>query len=128
MGLGTRKNNELYTPEQVIAAAKAARGIVSKAARMLDCTRATVYRYVREYREVEQAFEDAREALIDEAEDQLRKKVESGDSASVFFTLKTIGKNRGYTERQEISGPDNEPVIFNISRGPEVPKKDEEAE
>ena len=42
-----------------------------------------------------------RERLIDAAEEKLREKVNSGNLRAVMFTLKTVGKNRGYYERRD---------------------------
>lgn len=41
----------------------------------------------------------AREGLIDESERVVRDKVESGDIEAAKFVLKTIGKRRGWSER-----------------------------
>ena len=40
-----------------------------------------------------------RERLVDLAEEKLREKVNGGNLRAVMFTLKTVGKNRGYYER-----------------------------
>lgn len=42
-----------------------------------------------------------REKLIDMAEDNLKSDLMNGDQKATFFTLKTIGKSRGYVERTE---------------------------
>ena len=42
-----------------------------------------------------------RERLIDLAEEKLREKVNGGNLRAVMFTLKTVGKNRGYYERRD---------------------------
>lgn len=43
----------------------------------------------------------ARQSIIDDAEDGLRSGVEAGNMTAIIFTLKTIGKERGYVERIE---------------------------
>ena len=125
MGIGPRVGHEQYTHEQVLAAARASAGIISEAADMLGCSRHTVYKYIRKYDFIEEAFSDARERFIDLAESKLRVKVMAGEERSVFFVLKTLGKDRGYTERKEIAGTDDEPVVFNISRGKPAKEKPE---
>ena len=42
--------------------------------------------------------------MVDIAESALLKNVLAGDNCAIIFTLKTIGKSRGYVERQEIVG------------------------
>lgn len=44
-----------------------------------------------------------RERLIDLAEEKLREKVNGGNLRAVMFTLKTVGKNRGYYERRDVT-------------------------
>ncbi len=99
-----RKNK--YTIEQVIDAIRESKGILTVAARKLDCSRSTLQRYVSNYPTVTQAVNDERESLLDFAEGSLFDQVRKGNITAIIFTLKTIGKSRGYVERQELSGPD----------------------
>jgi len=57
-----------------------------------------------------EVYDDARESMLDIGEQSLYTKVEAGDIAALIFFLKTQGKNRGYTERQETTGPNGGPV------------------
>jgi len=84
------------------------------AARLLNCTRNTVYRYIENYATVKAAYEEQRETLIDFTEDQLFKQVKAGNITAIIFTLKTIGKHRGYVERQEVTGKDGGAVTFRV--------------
>ena len=54
-----------------------------------------------------QAIEEGRNQLLDLAEKRLFDLVNEGHPSAIIFTLKTLGKHRGYIERQEheISGP-----------------------
>jgi predicted transcriptional regulator len=76
-------------------------GNISLAAKILKVSRPTMYRYVQE-NELQEEIHQAREALIDMAEHALAKKIQSADTASIIFFLKTQGKSRGYVERQEV--------------------------
>lgn len=91
-----------YTAEQMISAIQNANGILAVAARDLGCTRQTVHNYVNKMSTVRAAYEDARETLIDFTEQQLYKQIKEGNITAIIFTLKTIGKHRGYVERQEV--------------------------
>jgi len=93
-----------YKAAEVIDALKRARGIKAVAAKILGCDRRTVERYCNRYVTVERACKDAREMLIDIAEGKLASHVDKGDWPAVKWTLATIGKQRGYVERQEVTG------------------------
>ena len=90
-----------YTAEQVAEALRTARGIKIDAARALRCCRATIDNYIKRYPSVHEAFEEAREILIDRAEAQLTAAVDAGEWPAVRFTLVTLGKERGYTQGDE---------------------------
>jgi predicted transcriptional regulator len=99
-----------FTAEQMATALKNNRGFVSAAARTLGCTPQTVRNYIKRYATVAIARDEAREEMLDVAEANLYKKITSGDTTAIIFTLKTVGKERGYIERQEVSGPRGEPI------------------
>lgn len=90
-----------HRAEDYVRAITNAKGIISVAARELGVSRSAVYLMAEKYPLVRQALDDAREAMVDLAEVQLFKKVSDGDTSAVFFALKTLGRKRGYVERQE---------------------------
>ncbi len=88
--------------EPLIAETK---GNVAVIARKLGVSRGTIWNRCTESPTLMQALEDARESMIDNAESMLYKKVLSGeDTTALIFFLKTQGRKRGYVERQEITG------------------------
>lgn len=91
-------NKNRYTVAQVVEALVAAKGFVSVAARSLGCSDGTVRNYIARYEACATAQQDARERMIDLAEAKLYQLVQEGNVAAVIFTLKTVGKNRGYIE------------------------------
>jgi len=95
--------NGKYTAEQIIEAIHASHGNLASAARRLKCGRSTVYRYLDNHPTIKAAYEEERETLIDFTEDQLFKQVQAGNITAIIFTLKTIGKHRGYIERSDIN-------------------------
>lgn len=97
---------EKYTAEQVIQAVRKNKGILTLAARDLGCTRQTLHNYVNRYTTVADEVSSQREGLLDLAEGKLFEQVNAGNITAIIFTLKTLGKHRGYIERQEHSGPD----------------------
>jgi len=95
-----------YTAAQIIEALREKHGNLSAASRYLGCSRDTVRRYINTYPTVKAVADEERETLIDFAENQLFQQVKDGNITAIIFTLKTIGKHRGYVERQEVTGAD----------------------
>ena len=106
------KANSKFTVEEVIAAVKKNRGILTLAAKELGCARQTLHNYVNRYPTVAQAVSDERESLLDLAEGSLFEQVRKGNITAIIFTLKTIGKHRGYVERQEIAS--TKPITLRV--------------
>jgi len=105
---------ERLTTDEVIKALTDAHGLITVAARSLNVHRSTVENYIKRHPSVAQAKADAREGILDLAEGKLFQAVNAGELAAVFFVLKTIGKVRGYVERQETSGPDGGAIEIKI--------------
>jgi hypothetical protein len=102
---------EKFTANQIIDALREKHGNLSAAARYLGCDRHTVSRYINAYSTVQAVADEERETLIDFAENQLFQQVKDGNITAIIFTLKTIGKSRGYVERQEVTGADGGAVV-----------------
>jgi len=49
-----------------------------------------------------QVYEEARYRVVDTAEGNVFNQVEAGDYGASVFVLRTLGKDRGYTERREV--------------------------
>jgi hypothetical protein len=88
--------------EQYVQAINEASGLITVAARRLGCSRKAIYDAAKRYESVEEAIQDNREKILDLAEGKLYSKVNDGDITSIIFLLKTLGKKRGYVERQEV--------------------------
>ena len=91
-----------YTVEEVREAILKARGVLSEAARALECTRQSLQGYVKKFPELADILTDAREHSLDVAEHALMSQIDRGNIAAIIFYLKCQGKARGYVERQEI--------------------------
>lgn len=105
-------SEQRYTAEQVIEAIKKARGIKAVVARSLGCDRSTVNNYIERYPTVKRAYEEQREVIIDIAEGQLIKKVDSGEWDAVKYVLSTLGKDRGYGDTIKHEGGLTIKVIY----------------
>jgi len=93
-----------YTADQVIKALQDAAGYVSKAASILGCSSQTVYNYRNKFVTVAGAWDAIREARHDFVENKLHEQISKGNVTAIIFYLKTQAKQRGYVERQELTG------------------------
>lgn len=105
--LGCRK----YTVEQMRGALESA-GTKSGAAKILQCSTKTITSYMKESPELKESLKVAKDKLLDVAETNLWRNVKKGHPSSIFFTLKTLGKDRGYVERSELTGKNDEPIAI----------------
>jgi len=107
--------NQRFTAAEVIEALDKHKGMVYLAADALGCSHVTVYNYAKRYKSVQEAIDRNRGHVIDTAEVALYRAILDGEHWAVTFALKTIGKDRGYTERQEIGGTGGGPVEHRIT-------------
>ena len=103
-----------YTSEQIAQALRDTNGLVSLAAKRLGCAPNTIYYRAKAVKSVKQAMDDCRGELVDFAELALRSSVIDKEPWAVSLVLKTLGKDRGYVERQEVTGADNGPVLVKV--------------
>jgi hypothetical protein len=99
-----------FTASQVIAALQATHGMVYLAAKRLKCDPDTVLNYCKRYPSVEAVKQSQRGQMIDLAEQKLWESIQKGEAWGITLCLKTIGKDRGYVERQEVTGNDGAPL------------------
>ena len=105
----------LYTAEQFIKAIPGTGGIITSIARKVGCEWNTAKVYIEKYPTVKQAYENECETMLDMAEAELYKAVKSGKDWAIKYTLATKGKNRGFTERNEITGKDGQKIEIDIT-------------
>jgi len=89
-------------------------GIVNNACKAAKIPRSTYYKWLKEDQEFSEQVNDIANVALDFAESQLHQQIENNSTAATIFYLKTKGKNRGYIERQEITGADGMPTNFQI--------------
>jgi hypothetical protein len=102
--------SKTLTAADFIAALEATGGLIAPAARRLGVSRQTVYRATQTYPTVKQALDDAREALLDVAEDNIFRAASAGDVPTSKWLLERLGRDRGYVLRVE-----NETLGFSAS-------------
>lgn len=76
-------------------------GNVSAVARSLGVTRQAVQKVIKKYSDLREILDECRETLIDNVESAVYKNALDGNVPAGIFILKTLGRDRGYTEKEE---------------------------
>lgn len=108
---------DVTTVEQMIRDEK---GNITNVAKHLRVSRQKLYRYIEEHVSLKAVVEEARESMKDYAESKLFEALGNGAPWAICFFLKTQAKDRGYIERNELTGKDGEglSVTTKVVRGP----------
>ena len=101
---------ERVPTERIIECLRETNGLVSLAAKRVPCSITTINVRRKRVQAVEQVIQECRGELVDLGELALRKAVLAGEPWAVSLVLKTLGKERGYVERQEVTGKEGGPV------------------
>ena len=103
-----------FTPKQVADTLTETRGMVILAAKKLGCSDDTIYNYAKRYKVVGDALRQQRGQFVDMAELKLWNAVNEGEAWAVQFALRTLGKERGYVERSEVTGKDGNEFVIKV--------------
>lgn len=98
------------TKKQFIAILKKYRGMQTYVADALGITAQAVSQRIKKDAEIKEIYEQVLEQQIDFVESKLFHNIDKGDTTACIFFLKCKAKNRGYIERQEITGMDGAPL------------------
>jgi transposase-like protein len=111
---------EKYEPDVMIEALQRTGGVIAAAARLIGCSRNTVMRYIEQYDEVREVYDQENEVNLDDAESTLidyvrgtatwdlegrplQKPIDEKTRLDALkFYLRTKGRQRGYGDRQDI--------------------------
>lgn len=121
--------DELH-PELLEQALYAFKGNVSAIARHLGRRRSVIDEYINTKPDLKVVRDDIRAGSVDKAETNIYDAVEKGDLGASFYILNTLGKDRGYTARSELTGPNGDAIpttiVFKIDEEPkdEAPEPD----
>ena len=77
-------------------------GVITTACQSVGIARSTFYEWYNKDEEFKKEVDSISEMALDFAESALFKQIQANNPTSTIFYLKTKGKKRGYTERQEI--------------------------
>ena len=109
------KSNKIQqTKKALLEALEKTLGIVTTACKLVGVDRGSFYRYVNEDEDFAKAVKDVENITFDFVESQLHKQIKDNNTASTIFYAKTKMKNRGYVERQEITGADSGEVTIKV--------------
>jgi hypothetical protein len=100
-----------YSNKSIIDAVNSVNGMIYLAARKIGCNPQTIYNRMNKVPAIRRAVENARGELVDISEQKLRAAVINGEPWAVAMVLKTLGKSRGYVERQEVTGANGGAII-----------------
>ena len=111
---------DIYTAEQFIKAMPGTGGIVTLIANKVGCTWHTCRKWIDRHPTVREAWDAECEAILDLAESKAIGAIKKGDAQMVRWYLSTKGKQRGYTERHEITGADGKALKLKWDDGTDV--------
>lgn len=103
-----------FTNDDIIKALEETRGTIYLAAERLGCSHKTIERRAKAVVAVRNVIERYRGRRVDVAELALDHALTIGEPWAIQFTLRTQGKNRGYVERTELTGVDNENIKITV--------------
>jgi len=103
-----------YTAAQVAQALTTTKGLIFLAAKRLRCSPDTITNYCNRYPSVQAVRDAMRGQLVDLAEQKLWESIQKGEAWGITLCLKTIGKDRGYVERQELTGHDGHAMVLRV--------------
>lgn len=104
----TKKKREIF-----IQMFRKTLGNVTITCRNTGIDRKTYYKWIAKYPDFKEECEYIRnEETGDFCEAALQKRIEAGDTVAIIFTLKTRFKDRGYVERQELTGAEGRDLVL----------------
>ena len=101
------------TPKQeaVLLALEKSMGSVTLAARSVNISRSTFYRWLSESEEFKRGVSEVDDVIIDFVEAKLYQKINDGDTLCTIFFLKSKGRARGWNEKFELSSAKEEKPV-----------------
>lgn len=114
------RNNEFqsFNEEDVAVALIRTQGNFAASARLLGRARRPLYTFVMQNVLLRDLREDLRAEFLDTVEDAYMTDALKGVPGARHFFLTTLGKDRGYVQRQETTGKDGEPLYKQSSIDP----------
>jgi hypothetical protein len=118
--------------EEIAPVLEAFNGLHTRAAKYLGLSRSYISHRVMESKMLQDTIKQCREALVDEAQNALREMILSLKCpAAVIYTLKTLGRDRGFAEDNPKNEYDTKALValtqmFNASKQNDIVIEDKE--
>ena len=114
----------LYKQSVIVAKLNEHKGKLSSTANSLGVTLATIQGYIKKSKKLQECLITFNEVELDNAEEKLQKQIEKENLAAIQFYLKCKGKDRGWTEKTEMSIELSKPITFRytVAKPKEVKK------
>lgn len=83
----------------IVSALRRTKGNIAAAAETIGCSRMTLWRRCQAEPKLQRIVDECRETVLDYVESALDKAAVAGDPWAVMFKMRTIGRKRGYVEK-----------------------------
>ena len=107
----TVEDKPLYPKELFEKAITNSMGIKSAIVKRAGCSRQTLDNAIERWPELGTMIEEERSRIVDLAESKLLQQVDAGEMRAILFTLETLGKDRGWSKRTEVTGRDGAALL-----------------
>jgi hypothetical protein len=102
----------MYKQSLILSELKRYRGKLTSVATALNITLGTMQKYIKQSKVLQECLVAFNEAELDKAEEKLVEQIDKGNLAAIQFMLKCKGKERGWTEKSELSIEMAKPITF----------------
>jgi hypothetical protein len=110
---GPRKLGSIsYDPERMANVIIEEKGFITRAARVLGLSAATIYGACKKFPQVQEALDLAREAHKDNTEAKLHERIDEGSDRLIQFYLSTVGRDRGYGQEIKVKNENSGTVTI----------------
>lgn len=99
-----------YTVDQMALALRDTLGCPYIAADRVGCSYNTIKRYIDNSPKLQRIIAHYRQRRVDKAELKLEQAIDRGEPWAISMALRTLGRDRGYAERTEVTGPNGQPT------------------
>lgn len=91
--------NQRLTNDEIKEALTKCAGNVLLASKMLGVSKTWLYKKINSTQILLDHLKALRYEIVDEAEIALRERIRNGDTTAIIYTLKTMGKDRGWGQK-----------------------------
>ena len=105
-----------FSTEDIEKALQKHFGYVHLAADSLGCSAKTIYNRLNDVAYLQETLDHIRGKELDQTELKLHQAIMNGEAWAIKFKLQFQGAQRGYVQRNEVTGADSEPITFIIKR------------